>query len=71
MKAAINHHNDSSFDEEIVNNLYEKSCLILRHRQYDLLTGEFRSDKHESYLGSTEEVWDLKKLVFLVMYSVK
>jgi hypothetical protein len=32
-------------DMEIVNNLYGKCCLILPHRQYDLLTGEFRSDK--------------------------
>ena len=63
VKAAIDHHDNNSFDMEIVNNLYGKSCLILPHRRYDLLTGEFRSNKHESYLGSTEEVWDPKKIL--------
>ena len=48
----------SGYDMEIMNTLYRDSCFVLPHRPYDLLTGEFRSDKHADYLGSKEEVWD-------------
>ena len=32
--------------------------MILPHRPYDLLTGEFRGDSHEKYLGTDREPWD-------------
>ena len=57
------------YDMEIMNNLYRDSCFILPHRPYDLLTGEFRSEKHHDYLGNNEEPWDpdaaLKEAKFL------
>ena len=63
------HRGLNDYDMEIVNNLYQDSALILPHRRYDLLTGEFKSDKHAAYLGSSEEVWDpdkaLKEAKFL------
>ncbi|WAO89050.1 Glucose N-acetyltransferase 1 [Fusarium falciforme] len=46
------------YDMEIVNYLYRESALVLPHRRYDLLTGEFRGDNHSKYLGSDVEVWD-------------
>ncbi|MCJ1468494.1 N-acetylglucosaminyltransferase [Pseudocyphellaria aurata] len=49
------------YDMEIVNDLYQDSALILPHRPYDLLTGEFRnteSSTHVRYLGNEEEQWD-------------
>ncbi|KAI1259764.1 glucose N-acetyltransferase [Xylariaceae sp. FL1019] len=46
------------YDMEIVNQLYADSAMILPHRPYDLLTGEFRGDKHEKYLGTDREEWD-------------
>lgn len=49
---------DDEYDMEIVNNLYGESCIIIPHRGYDLLTGEFRSEEHHLYLGSEEELWD-------------
>jgi hypothetical protein len=58
---AMNEAKSDDYDMEIVNNLYKDSALILPHRPYDLLTGEFRSDKHSDYLGSSEEAWDPDK----------
>ena len=46
------------YDMEIVNSLYGDSCFILPHRPYNLLTGEFRGDNHNTYQGNTEELWD-------------
>ncbi|KAK7419922.1 hypothetical protein QQZ08_010625 [Neonectria magnoliae] len=46
------------YDMEIVNYLYRDSALIIPHRRYDMLTGEFRHDDHVMYLGSDREVWD-------------
>lgn len=46
------------YDMEIVNYLYRDHALVLPHRPYDMLTGEFRSDNHTKYLGSDREPWD-------------
>ncbi|KAI5862520.1 glycosyltransferase family 8 protein [Durotheca rogersii] len=48
----------NDYDMEIVNQLYEDSAMILPHRPYDLLTGEFRGDDHRNYLGTDREEWD-------------
>ncbi|KAH7317130.1 nucleotide-diphospho-sugar transferase [Stachybotrys elegans] len=48
----------SDYDMEIVNDLYKDSAMVLPHRPYDLLTGEFGGDNHERYLGSDREEWD-------------
>jgi alpha-N-acetylglucosamine transferase len=55
---------DGDFDMEIVNNLYDKDCMIIPHRRYDLITGEFRTKrKHDNYLGNGYEVWDPEAIV--------
>ncbi|KAL4874288.1 glucose N-acetyltransferase [Aspergillus karnatakaensis] len=59
--AAISDAGSSEYDMEIVNNLYRDSALILPHRPYDLVTGEFRSKSHTAYLGNDVEVWDPEK----------
>lgn len=63
---AFEHRRNNEFDMEIVNDLYGKNCIIIPHRRYDLLTGEFKAlDKghsHVNYLGSKEEVWDPEKV---------
>ncbi|KAK7424792.1 hypothetical protein QQX98_000376 [Neonectria punicea] len=46
------------YDMEIVNYLYRNNALVLPHRRYDMLTGEFRGDNHARYLGSDDEHWD-------------
>lgn len=69
VKAAIDTAKGGDFDMEIVNQLYGRDCMILPHRQYDLLTGEFRSKDHVPYLGNDYEEWDpdaiLKEAKFL------
>ncbi|KAI9654259.1 MAG: N-acetylglucosaminyltransferase [Trizodia sp. TS-e1964] len=55
---AINTAGSSDYDMEIVNNLYGNSAMILPHRPYDLLTGEFKAKNHSSYLGNDVEVWN-------------
>lgn len=55
---AFEHRETTDFDMEIMNDIYGRDCLILPHRRYDLITGEFRSKQHHKYLGSTTEVWD-------------
>jgi hypothetical protein len=53
------------FDMEIVNNLYKDNCLIIPHRKYDLLSGEFRHgvNDHKKYLGSDEEPWNARAVI--------
>jgi alpha-N-acetylglucosamine transferase len=61
---AIDSAETGEFDMEIVNQLYSRDCLILPHRRYDLLTGEFRSSgNHTSYLGNNYEAWDPEKVL--------
>lgn len=60
---AIDSADTEEFDMEIVNQLYGRDCLILPHRRYDLLTGEFRSGNHTSYLGNNYEGWDPEKML--------
>jgi hypothetical protein len=59
IEEAIQTAKGGDFDMEIVNNLYNNSCIIIPHRRYDVLTGEFRGKgSHASYLGNTYETWD-------------
>ena len=49
---------------EILNQLYNKSAMVLPHRPYFLVTGEFRNNEtmgHGAYLGGDEE-WDVRKV---------
>lgn len=51
------------YDMEIMNKLYGDSALVIPHRPYTLLTGEFRSKTHEAYLGNTDELWDAEEIL--------
>jgi alpha-N-acetylglucosamine transferase len=51
------------YDMEIMNKLYGDSALVVPHRPYTLLTGEFRSKNHEAYLGNTDELWDAEEIL--------
>ncbi|KAF2708820.1 glycosyltransferase family 8 protein [Pleomassaria siparia CBS 279.74] len=53
----MNSRADSGFDMDILNTLYKDNCVVLPHRQYDMLSAEFRGKDHSKYLGS-DEVWD-------------
>lgn len=55
--------NAHRFDMELVNERFEDSALVLPHRPYGLLTGEFRRKAHDhvAYLGDPSEKWDAEK----------
>ncbi|KAJ5780727.1 hypothetical protein N7457_005887 [Penicillium paradoxum] len=55
---AINTADRSDYDMEIVNDLYRDNALIIPHRPWTLLTGEFRNDDHSAYLGNKNETWN-------------
>ena len=60
---AIKSSDTSDYDMEIVNSIYKDNALILPHRPYTLLTGEFRGKEHTSYLGNSHEVWNPEKIL--------
>jgi hypothetical protein len=64
---AMTHHGGHEYDMDILNKVFGKSTLVIPHRRYDLLTGEFqhKSNKHEAYLGSPSEIWNAKKTYWL------
>ena len=59
---SISTANSSTFDMEIMNNMYKDTALTIPHRPYILLAGEFRSKKHRAYLGNSREKWDAEKI---------
>ncbi|KAL8876316.1 MAG: hypothetical protein Q9198_005465, partial [Flavoplaca austrocitrina] len=67
---AIDSAGPNEYDMDIINNLYRDNALILPHRPYNLLTGEYRNTgQHKAYMGSEEEQFDpeavLKEAKFL------
>lgn len=59
MQDAIKTAGDGEYDMEILNDLYDQSCMVLPHRPYIMLSAEFRdSGYHENYLGNISEIWD-------------
>jgi hypothetical protein len=61
--SAINSVGSNEYDMEIVNRLYSDSAMILPHRPYNLLTGEFRGKNHSQYLGNDVEHWDPEEVL--------
>ena len=59
------HASGDTYDMEIMNDLYYESCIVLPHRKYDLLTGEFRREdgNHTLYLGNDYEKWDPRSIL--------
>ncbi|KAF2088708.1 glycosyltransferase family 8 protein, partial [Saccharata proteae CBS 121410] len=60
------------YDMEILNERYGDSAMVIPHRGFALLTGEFRTDDHTMYLGNDYEIWDADKVLEetrLVHYS--
>ncbi|KAL4885601.1 nucleotide-diphospho-sugar transferase [Aspergillus karnatakaensis] len=61
--AAVSTATSSEYDMNIITEIYRDSALILPHRPYNLLTGEFRSKEHTAYLGSETERWDAERVL--------
>ncbi|RDH27104.1 nucleotide-diphospho-sugar transferase [Aspergillus welwitschiae] len=51
------------YDMELMNERYADSALVLPHRQYGLVSGEFRKDDHRAFLGNEHEEWDPEKVL--------
>ncbi|KAA8644890.1 N-acetylglucosaminyltransferase [Aspergillus tanneri] len=51
------------YDMELLNDQYGDSAIVLPHRQYGLITGEFRAENHKNYLGNEYEIWDPDKVL--------
>ncbi|RAK98075.1 nucleotide-diphospho-sugar transferase [Aspergillus ibericus CBS 121593] len=64
----INETPSDTYDMEIMNKFYGDSALVVPHRPYLLLTGEFRSQNHEAYLGDTGESWDADNILETTKY---
>ena len=60
MQKAIDDADFGVYDMEIMNALYgrQKDCIVLPHRKYALLTGEFRRKTHRQYMG--DDTWNAK-----------
>ena len=66
------------YDMEIMNDLYgrKEDCVVLPHRKYALLSGEFRAKNHDAYLGKgvkwdAKQVWDEAKIVHFSDHPLK
>lgn len=56
-------HVENRYDMELLNDRYGDSALVLPHRQYGLITGEFRSKDHKVFLANEYEQWDPDKVL--------
>jgi hypothetical protein len=65
IETAVSHAAERDFDMEILNQLYNKTAMVLPHRPYFLVTGEFRNNEtmgHDTYLGNNFEYFDARKV---------
>ncbi|KAF9889499.1 N-acetylglucosaminyltransferase [Aspergillus nanangensis] len=53
----------NKYDMELLNERYGDSAMVIPHRQYGLITGEFRADNHRAFLGNDYEIWDADKVL--------
>jgi alpha-N-acetylglucosamine transferase len=58
----IAHKSKNDYDMEIVNYMYRDHCMVIPHRPYNLISGEYRSEDHTAYLGVTDEKWEPEKI---------
>ncbi|KAH7110089.1 glucose N-acetyltransferase 1 [Dendryphion nanum] len=49
------------FDMELMNERFGAHAMVLPHRPYALLSGEFRAKNHTAYLGNPAEEWSAEK----------
>ncbi|OKL62651.1 Glucose N-acetyltransferase 1 [Talaromyces atroroseus] len=61
LETGVNESMHDLYDMELLNDRYGASALVLPHRQYGLVTGEFRTKDHRNFLGNTHETWNPDK----------
>jgi hypothetical protein len=57
VSTAVKKARKGEYDMDIINKLYRKTCILLDHKRYALLTGEFRETNHVKYLSGRSS-WD-------------
>ncbi|KAI2486698.1 Alpha-N-acetylglucosamine transferase [Pyrenophora tritici-repentis] len=67
---AADNHEGNDYDMDILNKLFINSSMVIPHRKYNFLSGEFRKSPHghEAYLGSRTEKWDPRKALAEAKY---
>ena len=55
--------NGTKYDMDILTDVYKDAALVLPHRPYNLITGEFRGTEHSKYMGDPEQPWDPDKVL--------
>ena len=50
--------NGTKYDMDILTDVYKDAALVLPHRPYNLITGEFRGTEHSKYMGDPDQPWD-------------
>ncbi|KAE8836444.1 hypothetical protein P3342_000363 [Pyrenophora teres f. teres] len=67
---ATNNHTGHDYDMDILNKLFIDSSMIIPHRKYNFLSGEFRKAprNHGAYLGSPTEKWNPRKALAEAKY---
>ncbi|KAL9090313.1 MAG: hypothetical protein Q9165_005346 [Trypethelium subeluteriae] len=65
ISAARTPSSSQTIDMDLLNYRFGSSALVLPHRPYALLTGEFRKQKHTDYLGAPENIesWDPERVM--------
>lgn len=63
LAASPNVRQKNEYDMEILNRFYGDSAMVLPHRQYGLISGEFRAHDHSSFLGNSVESWDPERVL--------
>ncbi|KAJ5715667.1 Glucose N-acetyltransferase 1 [Penicillium malachiteum] len=54
---------DGRFDMELLNSRFGDNAMVLPHRQYGLVSGEFRLKDHWRYMGNAQEEWNPDKVL--------
>ncbi|KAL9594823.1 MAG: hypothetical protein Q9219_006814 [cf. Caloplaca sp. 3 TL-2023] len=49
---------EEDLDTDILERFYGDSAMVLPHKPYGLLSGEFRLEDHRHYVGNTYDPWD-------------
>lgn len=65
MQTLIAKNVTNNYDMDIIDTAFVSSCMVLPHRPYALLTGEFfhTDQEHVKYIGNDEEKWDGGKVL--------
>lgn len=69
VQAAVKKARVGTYDMEIMNNLFGRTCVVLPREEYALLTGELREEGHDKWLGGGwAKRWDPQRVREMAKY---